>query len=161
MADDKDEPIFMAYQIELSIPVLPKLQPEGIHHMKVAKYRKDWHDLVFWHLKTVKRPPTPLSRVAITFTRYSEQRPDYGNLVNSFKAVLDGLIVHGIITDDNPDVVEDQYLWSKTRRADQNKITIALMSIPPPEDEVPPIVENDKCPSCGVSLPDSWVIVHR
>ncbi len=96
----------MSYTLEFRIDGLPKTGNVllGAPWKVRAGHAKVWERKVFkecWHL----RPPEPLKKAKLTFTRYSSRTPDFDGLVSSFKAVKDALVKLGFIVDDNPKVV--------------------------------------------------------
>lgn len=105
----------MSYALEFTVQGLPKLANQLLRghwrskhgHTKLWK-RKVW--LACWHLA----PPEPLQRARLTFTRVSSNRPDFDNLVSSFKATIDGLVEARILIDDKPENIERQdYFWER------------------------------------------------
>jgi Holliday junction resolvase RusA-like endonuclease len=61
-------------------------------------------------------------------TRYSTRKPDQDNLTFSFKHVVDGLKLSGVIVDDNPDAITATYLWQKAPPR-QGKIKVVVEEI--------------------------------
>jgi hypothetical protein len=62
-------------------------------------------------------PEKPLDRAMVTITRCSMAEPDYDNLVQGGKFLLDGLIRAGVIKDDAPSVIgRPDYQWEKAPR---------------------------------------------
>ena len=53
-------------------------------------------------------------RPTIFLCRHTKVEPDYDNLVTSFKHVLDGVVLSGIIEDDGPDYIETVYIWTRS-----------------------------------------------
>ncbi len=47
----------------------------------------------------------PLKKAKLTLTRFSSIKPDFDNRVISFKPIIDGLVLAGVIEDDNEDVI--------------------------------------------------------
>lgn len=52
-----------------------------------------------------KTPEKPLTKFYLTFTRHSPGTLDFDNLVSSLKPVIDGLVIAGVIQDDNWDYI--------------------------------------------------------
>jgi len=74
-----------------------------------ARISKKWKSDV-QILAQVVAPPKPYEFAEVKMIRHSAVQPDYGNLVESFKPLLDGL--KGIwIVDDDPDHVLESYEW--------------------------------------------------
>lgn len=103
------------YRLEFELAGLPST-PNGAHGAWQVAYkkRKEWRGRVKLRV-IMQRPPAPLQKSRVTMTRCSSRQPDYGNLVASFKSVLDGLKDGGIIFDDAPKYVEDVYKWEKAK----------------------------------------------
>lgn len=95
---------------------LPILQSDkfGSYAARNA-YRKRWHQRVAAEFPVrALLPPEPLKRVRVECVRHSAARPDHSNLVYSYKPVIDGLIRCGVLSDDNPNVIEEEkYRWEK------------------------------------------------
>ena len=110
--------------IHFTIWELPQLQADtfpGYHSRN--SYRKKWHSWVAHGIKKAGGPPSePWGKAGIVAVRFAiGSEPDRGNLVHSFKPVVDGLIAKraGVIEDDKPSVlVTERYEWRKCRRAD-------------------------------------------
>lgn len=103
------------YSLSFEFDELPKL-PNALmmkHWRTKSNEAKKWKTLVRI-LVGRKRPAAPLEKAELTLTRYSSVRPDFDGLVGSFKPVIDGLKVAGVIVDDKHDVIGDPtYKWEK------------------------------------------------
>ncbi len=110
------------YRLLVRMPVLPPANEASSGNSWQARsqrgraLRRDFAVLVpDW-----KRPDQPLNEAAVTFTRFSQRRPDYGNLVRGFKLVEDCLHARSlgrrpIVQDDNHEVIgQPRYLWEPT-----------------------------------------------
>ena len=107
---------------------LPKL-PNGSHGhwASVNRYRRTWHQLVSNAIGF--KPKKPLEKVRVTCIRAASLKCDYDNLVMSFKPVIDGLVLAGIIKDDDMDtIVERRYSVQKTTRKDSH-VTVCVEEI--------------------------------
>lgn len=117
------------YSVILKIDGVPEL-PNRImrsHWSKISKHANLWKKLVA--MRAVgKKPPYPLARSQAILTRCSARKPDYDNLVASFKPVVDGLINCGIIVDDNPAYFSAEYKWEKIPQK-QAHILISISEI--------------------------------
>ena len=104
------------YKLKFNLPGLPKTANGSHGHWRTAAAeRKKWRSAVsssaFYF-----RPPAPLARARITLTRLSSSKPDFDNLVISFKPIVDGLKDAKIILDDSDSVVLERcYLWEKAK----------------------------------------------
>ena len=106
------------YPLHFRLEGLPRPnQADKLHWWTQTKETKVWARAthLFVHGKT---PPEPLMKARAAFVRHSSVEPDYGNLVNSFKAIQDALCArpphHGkVIYDDGPRHLEAEYRWEK------------------------------------------------
>lgn len=130
------------YQLKIVISGLPKLSMNGPHsHWRVKLSRaRQWQALVMLAVGKYK-PESPLSKALITYTRHSSMRPDFDNMVASFKHLQDGLKMAGVIVDDKYSVVgEPKYLWEKAPRG-EGYVTIEVIG----ED----VVKDDEATALG------------
>lgn len=117
----------LRYVLEFEIPALPPMNTAATrrHHMQVAREAARWRDAVCLVVHPSRRPLLPLHQAIVTMTRHSSVRPDYGNLVHSFKPILDGLQISAsnrrgrwiaradVIEDDSPDHILEVYRWKR------------------------------------------------
>ena len=108
----------MVTTIRFKINSLPQTRNSiGAKHWRYRhKESKLWHDLVYLEI-CGQIPPKPFTKVELSFIRASSSMPDYDGLVSSFKYVLDALVKHGVLIDDNLNVCSNpNYSWLKTKR---------------------------------------------
>lgn len=107
----------MSYWLKLRIDQLPKtINDIGRKHWWTkVKEIKEWEAII--HFQTLgKRPMKPLEKASVKFTRHSSRCPDYDNLAQSFKAVLDCLVKSKILKNDSMEVIgKPEYHWEKTK----------------------------------------------
>lgn len=106
-----------AYTFEFEIDELPKTvnAQSSMHWRRKGEYVRCWHSMVAAKLAGNK-PEMPLLHARLTLTRLSSVEPDFDGLVSSFKPVIDGLIVCGVIANDRPsNIGQSRYLWAKAR----------------------------------------------
>jgi len=130
------------YSLLLDIPGLPRLQSGTLHWRLRHKERREWHEAVGWEIQrqggTKVLPPEPLQSAHLCCTRYSPVEGDYDNLVVSFKPLLDGLKIAGVIADDHPSVIgRPLYRWKKAPPK-KGHVRIEVTTLAPLE-----------CPTCG------------
>lgn len=115
---------YVKYEIFFEIKGLPKLTNVIGHSHWTVKYRntKLWKKNV-WIMCIGKKPSLPLKKALIRLKRHSSAQPDFDNLANSFKPILDGLKEAGIIEDDGPDFVKVDYCWMFTQ-SKMGRITV-------------------------------------
>lgn len=107
--------------LEFEIPCaeakdLPRNMNNTIHEQKYFIWeRAKWRRRIKRYIYST--PSEPLSKAKLTLTRYSLRQPDYDGLVGSFKFVIDAIVNHGIIKDDNMQVIgTPNYIWEKTSK---------------------------------------------
>jgi len=108
------------YQIEFTIPGLPKtFNALNRKHWSIkAAEAKNWKMLVVFHVGRNK-PKAPLMKAKVTLTRYSCAEIDGDGLTSSFKHVLDGLTLAGVIYDDKMSIIGmPTYIHEKAKRKD-------------------------------------------
>lgn len=102
------------YYLRFELGGLPKLPNGGHCHWRtIHEERKKWKGWV--RVMAAGRTPTkPLARAKLKLTRFSSVEPDYDNLAASFKAVIDGLRMAGVILDDrSANIGTPQFSWEK------------------------------------------------
>ena len=115
------------YIFEFSIQGLPPTtNSEGrAHHFVKAKTAKAWKELTALSVGRNK-PKSPLMKARITLQRHSSSEPDFDGLVSTFKHVLDGLKLCGVIFDDKMSIIgQPAYFWHKCKKG-QGKITVKI-----------------------------------
>lgn len=102
------------YKLIIEINDLPKLPNQNMYKHWAVKFNavKKWKNLVH-HACIGKKPELPLQKAKITYTRFSSRKPDYDNIVASFKPIQDGLKESLIIADDTWDQIIAIYAWEK------------------------------------------------
>lgn len=98
-----------------ALPLLPNAKGQKRHWAVEHRYRKAWHRAVRAALGT-QRPSEPWPNAHLTLTRRSDKEPDADNLMASWKPVIDGLRVCGVIVDDSPKHVIVRSLWKHAPR---------------------------------------------
>ncbi len=103
----------MSYSINVVIFRLPPgPNKDDAHWAGRSMTRASWRQMVHKAINARNLPLHPLEKFRLTCTRFSSSRPDYDNLVASFKSVVDGLKDCGVIYDDaDKYAVERHYLW--------------------------------------------------
>ena len=121
----------MQYSILIELPGLPKpINAIGRKHWAVkTKEANYWKQCVA--LSVIgKKPPAPLLKAHIIYTRFSSVAPDCDGLTSSLKHVQDGLIEAGIIKNDRwENIGMPDYLWSYAPKK-QGRITIEVIALP-------------------------------
>ncbi len=106
----------MKYHISFELKGLPKTVNQlGRKHWAIkVKHNNEWHLQILAELMKQGLPPHPITKAFVTLTRFSAVEPDYDNLVNSFKCILDSLIKASVLADDSSRVIGHPiYMWEK------------------------------------------------
>lgn len=128
MADERSSQENPLYSIRFEIVGLPSLLNIKAHPIVAGKKRKLWRQWVLYSVG-MKRPPKPLQRAKLTFTRFSSSEPDYDNMVGSFKPLVDGLVDARVIIDDaRKNIGTPEYLWIYCPPR-QGKIRIEVLEV--------------------------------
>lgn len=92
---------------EFSIKYLPKtINAIGRSHWTVkSNEAKRCKDMVWEQCARIGIVGERLQKATLEFTRHSFKEPDFDGLVSSFKHIIDGLTVAGVIEDDKPSVI--------------------------------------------------------
>lgn len=109
------EKIANPYSLFIRIDALPKSinQTGRLHWTAKSKIVREWKALVRFAVGH-QAPKQPLARALIIYTRYSSRCLDFDNLVNSYKAVQDGLVEAGVLLDDKvKNIGYPTYRWKK------------------------------------------------
>jgi hypothetical protein len=95
-----------AWKARVRIDALPKLPNRSLYTQWLAKKRdKDlWHQLVGAAFAG-RKPPRPLACADLILMRHSVAPPDRDNLMASWKYVIDGLVVCGVLAGDTPEII--------------------------------------------------------
>lgn len=123
------------YRLDITIPGLPKI----LANMKSRNWRasyfekKKWMKLTCDHITAPLKPSNALTRASVMLIRNSSRQPDRDNLMSSWKAVIDGLVVARVLEDDNCDVIAElKSEWQKCRPKDSH-IRIIVEELPTAE----------------------------
>ena len=93
----------------------PMNTADGMHWRKRNKLKIDWEARVYYAV-IHDRPENPLPKARVSVTRCSTREPDFENLAQGGKFLLDGLVKAGVIADDKPSVIgQPEYLWIKAK----------------------------------------------
>lgn len=120
------------YSLTIRIDALPKSinQTGRLHWAAKNKIVQQWKALVRFAVGH-QVPKEPLEKAELIYTRYSSRCLDFDNLVNSYKAVQDGLVGAGVIQDDKvKNIGYPTYRWVKTKQK-QGYITIEIKELSP------------------------------
>lgn len=111
------DPAPQGYVLHLRVDDLPRLQVAGSGRGSVRSRIREtrrWRDDIAWLARAHGVPSSPLCTARVRFVRHSSLRPDYTNLVASFKAIEDGLVRAGVLSDDSFAVIgQAEFAWEK------------------------------------------------
>ena len=102
------------YRVVVELDGLPAMNTARNKHWRVKRK----HDLL-WQERVAaalvgKLPPEPLATAVVRVTRFSSVEPDYDNLVQSAKPLIDQFVRSGVLVDDKPSVIGAPiYDWVK------------------------------------------------
>lgn len=116
------------YSLFIKIDALPKSinQTGRLHWAIKNKIVNEWKLLVCAAVGN-KKPKEPLEVARVIYTRYSSVALDFDNLVNSYKAVQDGLVAAGVLKDDRvKNIGHPEYAWKKVSRKESH-ITVEVL----------------------------------
>ena len=133
------------YRLHLVIPGLPKILANAKSQGWRARHfeKKKWRNIIMSYIDHSNRPLKPLERARLICTRFSSHPSDFGNRVDSFKAVIDGLVAAKVLIDDNDSViVAQEYLWIKAGPKD-GKISITVEEIVNLNISFPSVTNNE------------------
>lgn len=104
----------MTYRLDISLPGLPPMNSADATHWRTRRaIRLKWEAAV-WHATIGKRPEKPLVQARVTIVRRSTREPDFENLTQGGKFLLDGLVRCRVLADDSPAIIgQPTYLWEK------------------------------------------------
>lgn len=95
----------MTYRLEFTINQLPPMNSaDGTNRWVRRKLRKTW-ELLVWEKVRLKKPPAPLRSATVSLVRHSSVEPDYDNLVQGGKFIIDSLVDNGIFVSDKMSVI--------------------------------------------------------
>lgn len=104
------------WRLEFELHGLPTCgsKRERMHWRRLNDENKRWYrDVAFIaRAAIVMQGREPLEAARVFYTRCSSMQPDQTNLAASFKGVEDGLVRAGVLADDAPKFVQNEYLWS-------------------------------------------------
>lgn len=131
------------YRIRRTIDVLTPLNSARNKHWRVKQKEREAFALLVAASTLGARPDAPLQRASVWCVRRSTARPDYDNLVESFKIVIDALVRCGVLADDSPEVIGvPSYSWQQSAGGPTG-IEFEVASIAAGAQRV--------CPTCGRS----------
>ena len=116
------------YVLEFTLVGLPKTPNSRQHWAEKMKHTRLWRDYSCMSARR-NRPPRPLTKAKVTYTRHSFTSPDFDNLVASFKPIQDGLIDAKIIVNDSFDVIgQPSFVWVKAPRG-SGAVTVRVEAV--------------------------------
>lgn len=78
----------------------------------------------------IVRPPSPLTKYHITFTRHTQKPLDIDNLVASFKPVMDAIVRAGVIEDDKWCTFENvSYRQVRAEKKTDQKTSVSIQEL--------------------------------
>lgn len=123
----------MAYKLEFELQGLPRMtnaSGRSKHWALLAKEADKWKKAVVCECIFKRQLHSPaLYKAKLTLTRYSSVSPDPDGLVSSFKHVIDGLVLGGVIVNDRfENISMPDYRWVKCKPK-EGKIHVVVESV--------------------------------
>ena len=123
-----DEPT-LRYVLAFTIDQLPPVNSaDGTNRWVRRKKRKEWEQLV-WFAVRRKRPKSPLRHAAVSVTRHSSVEPDYDNLAQGGKFILDALVDNMILKDDKRQIIGTPHYDWKRSAPRRGSVTVSVTEI--------------------------------
>lgn len=104
---------------------------DGLNRWSRQRLRKAWEGKVASAVLMAlgRWPAAPLDRARVTIVRCSTREPDFENLAQGGKFILDGLVKAGVIVDDSPVVIgRPDYRWERAPRG-QGSVRVRVEAI--------------------------------
>ena len=115
------------YYLLMTIDELPIIFSNARAHWREKhKDTKRWDNIIRCKVPLNQRPHVPLKKAQLTLVRCSSVCPDWDNLANSWKHVVDSLVTNKILSDDSFKVIGmPKFTWEKARPT-EGKIVIEI-----------------------------------
>ena len=114
------------YHLRLEMLGVPSMNTADNRHWRVRQKEKlRWYVRVRMAAMAARKGWPRLSRARVRITRCTaaNRQPDFENLAQGGKFILDGLVKCGVLLDDNPDVIgQPEYRWEKAKRGEAHVI---------------------------------------
>lgn len=122
-----------ALVIEFELPGLPATangRRRMAHWVQASKESNRWkNDVYFKLLEINKRPRRPMHQARLHLIRHSSSEPDFDGLVSSFKPIIDGLVLSGVLVNDrSANIAQPHYHWEYAP-AKAGKITVRVYEV--------------------------------
>lgn len=118
------------YVLEITLPGLPRTTNRLNVHWRVRQTNtKKWQNAVILEARRKGTPLAPLERAQLTLTRYSAKECDFDNLVSSFKPLIDGLRIAGVIKDDKQSVIGQSIYLQGVAKRNKGFITMKVEEV--------------------------------
>lgn len=72
-----------------------------LHYHQVAKHTREWKEAFYWLYRQNQNKQTEPINIIVTHETKG-RLPDVGSCMHTVKAAIDGLVLGGLIPDDNP-----------------------------------------------------------
>jgi len=131
----------VSYHLRIDLPGAPRMNTADNRHWRVRQKEKlIWYELVKAAVWAEVGKPVCLpfecavpsgvvwrtlhkARVRITRCTAANREPDFENLAQGGKHILDGLVRCGVLLDDNPEVIgQPEYKWEKAKRGEAHVV---------------------------------------
>jgi hypothetical protein len=116
---------------EFEIKGLPKTTNtlNRMHWAKKSKEANMWKQIVGLHCRQLKVCDLRLTKATLELTRYSSIEPDFDGLVSTWKHLVDGLVVAGVLIDDKQSVIGSPiFKWEKCKK-NEGRVKIRVFDL--------------------------------
>jgi hypothetical protein len=104
------------YRLHLDIPALPRCNSASrMSRWVIIREKNNWARIMRAHIGR-HQPAKPLKLARVVCRRYSSREPDFENLAESFKQVIDALVRLRVLEDDKRDNFvgrQPEYHWQQ------------------------------------------------
>ena len=132
------------YSLEFELDGLPPMNSaDGMHWRVRRKLRIDWELRVELACRG-RKPTEPLPRAQVEISRFSSREPDFENMAQGGKFLLDGLVKCGVLLDDRPSVIGQPVYRCSKIAPKQGKVRISVFESPPEVEIGPRVIQGRK-----------------
>jgi hypothetical protein len=120
------------YHAKFELDILPHTTNalSRMHWRAKSKYANTVKNLVHSKLLLLHLiPRDPLKKAKLILTRKSSGTIDYDGLVSSFKWVIDGLVVAGVLMDDTEEIIGQPVYRKETAAPKNGSIEIEIIEL--------------------------------
>jgi len=106
----------VTYTLRVNGQLLTHNRERRLHHFERARRVKEWRSDSFWSARAARIPKLPCASITITPYQVRGRLADAGGHAPVGKAIVDGLVDAGVLTDDSPDYL-DAVIYAAAKRS--------------------------------------------